>query len=577
MCSGNKTIKTKILGRIALSICLLAGGVLAAEKTDTRVPAEVKEVALVIFGQPYTGQIVLPVTEEGFQFRPRGTTDLLTFKWSALEESERTRVRQLAGLATAETASPTWGEDVSGLRLKLKTGRTLEGLLLPERSRPGFRCLKTATQQVMVPEPDIVSEEKAVLKECRVFTPEEGYERLLLRRPPGNGNANDHLELARICGSMGLYGKALDHLEIASTIDARVAEQNKDLLNDLKLKESAQTADGYYARILKAVQAEDHGTALARCEEFIRSFPNDERRSRVEKMRTELEPRRTADLQRMVVNMYYASVGDLLQKRMGQKVKVDDRGLPVPAIPGKLVTTRAHQQVRGLLVSEDGEKIVLKDPKKDLTIEIPFKDVLAVNDLDLSEGVKMVDPTFEELKTYASDADTGLGSDIVARVAKTLRISEAEVRDLWDRRFTRRAVVENGFLKPPVPLVSPQTAQYGEGSWLREGTAAVRTANTASLPGKRRGSQQNAAALNGTVDPGNSDDPEVWWKVQSAEGKLNILRALAAEALFEVKELKGKPCPECAGRGTTMVTGNAEPQRCPVCRGLKKLVAVIYE
>jgi hypothetical protein len=75
--------------------------------------------------------------------------------------------------------------------------------------------------------------------------------------------------------------------------------------------------------------------------------------------------------------------------------------------------------------------------------------------------------------------------------------------------------------------------------------------------------------------PELSDDPEVWWKVQSHETKQRILRAFAAEKIFKVKEIKGQNCKECAGKGY-IVTGS-EPVTCTVCRGLKTMVVVIYE
>jgi tetratricopeptide (TPR) repeat protein len=552
-------------------------------ETPDQIPVELRDVSIVIFGQPYTGSILPNATEEAFQFRPKGGSDLLTFRWNTLEPSERERIRKLVGLDGGDrpNADTLWGEDVAGVRLKLKGSRNIEGLAQPDRNRPGFRCIRTSSKQVMIPEPDILSEEKVTLKESQVFSPDEAYERLILRRPPKDDSASDHLELARTCLKMSLFDRALYHADHAKAIDPRTEENNKAFYAEVEEKLKAHQAADAYARITMAIQSADYGTALARCDDFLRSFPSDERLTRVQKIREDLEPKKEANLRQVVIRMHYNLVTDLLQQRMGKKIKVDEKGLPVPAIPGKQVTTRHNQVIRGLPVSDDGLKVVLKDAKKDLTIEIPRNDIRRIEEVDLSQGVKMLDPTFEELKAYATGE---LEDDIIARIAETLRTPPAQVRELWEGRFERTAVVENGILRTPAPLTAQQTACFGEGSWLRNATPGATGASTRRGGAGRirniRGNSNTGTGGNAGMslqNPTQSDDPEIWWSAQSNEAKLGILRAFAGESLFKVRATPGKVCPECSGRGAIDTPGQNEPQPCPICRGLKNLVTVVYE
>ena len=532
---------------------------LSAEEAAPKEPLEVENVSIVVSGRPFSGSIIQPVTEDSFTFRLNGTKNVLTLKWSVLAEGERLRTRRIFGLEKPEPEAPAWGLDVECTRLILNTGRTVVGLHQPERDRPGFRCIKTADKQLMIPIPDIASSEKVILKESEIFQPEEAYERLLVRRPPSNDSAADHLETARACMDMGLYDKALDHFELAKAIDPRTEEQLRPFLAEVQAKRKVQLADRHFEAITEAYHKKDYATALARCESFADSYPDDARLTRVEKMRSELGPLKRAALQRMVVLKYYPFLRDALLKRMSQKIKVDERGRPVPAVPGKRITTLSGKKYSGILVSHDPEKIVLKRVSDDEAFDVKLADVKTINDVDLSIGVKLIDPSFEELKAYATDAEA-VGADITARIAETLSIPEAEVQELWEGRFERVEVVEHGVARKLRAPAIRHKASYGIGSWLRDG------AGSAKRPGSRTRS----------TDPRTSDDPEVWWRAQTSEGKLLILTALAAEALFQVEEIKGKPCPECGGRGQVSVF-NAKPQRCPSCRGLKKLFTVVYE
>jgi hypothetical protein len=135
---------------------------------------------------------------------------------------------------------------------------------------------------------------------------------------------------------------------------------------------------------------------------------------------------------------------------------------------------------------------------------------------------------------------------------------------MWEGRFKQTAVLKDGVLTKTPVYTRLNKAFYDKGSWLRgEGTS-------------RQGQQDEQAKLK-EIFPEYSDDPEVWWKVQNDESKLKILRAFAAESLFKVKELQGKACSECGGKGAIGRTGRNDPLVCYNCRGLKVHTIVVYQ
>jgi hypothetical protein len=576
------TLAAGALSALALSATLAAGAPCAEAPPAPPNPEALKDATIVIFGQPYTGSLIPPATETEFTFKVRDSGELLTFRWASLEADERRRVQKLMGITPAdEPGKAVWGEAIQCVRLRLATGRVVEGLEISERARPGFRCLKTASQVLMVPLPDIRSEEAVVKHESDLFSPEEGYDRLVARKPPGKDSAQDQLELGRTCFSMGLLEKALEHFDLAKVLDPRTEEQTAELRATLVEKMSRQLADGVYAQLQAAVQREDFAGALVKCDEFVRNFPQDERRTKVESMREEILPRKETNFTRQVIRLYYQYARDLLHARLARRTQVDAQGRPVPSIPGKEVITRQSRRFRGTLVSQSPEKVVIKEDER--TCEIPAQEVISIQDIDLSKGVRSVEPTFAELKAYATDAAGGLGKDVVVRIAQMLSSDEAKIRETWDGRLRRTAVMKDGILEAPPVYTSVHTASYGKGTWLREGVSAVSPTRT-GLPRRtgRRTTGGSAAASANPADPANadpeySDDPEVWWRVQSGETKFGILSAFAAEKLFKVREVRAETCRECAGRGVLEVLNQPEPQPCMYCRGLKNFITIVYE
>jgi hypothetical protein len=168
-----------------LALLAVAGPAFAGTNQKAAL-SEISDVVVVVAGEPYLGGLILPPTEAEFRFRWADTGDILTFRWSTLEEFERKRIQTLYGIEVAEDGTRlVWGEQVKCLRLRLATTRkSLEGMELPERALPGHRCLKTATQVVQIPIGEIEAEDRIEKRESEVYSPEEGYDRLVARTPP---------------------------------------------------------------------------------------------------------------------------------------------------------------------------------------------------------------------------------------------------------------------------------------------------------------------------------------------------------------------------------------------------------
>lgn len=548
----------------------LAPVVLAEDSPALNGLGEIRDVTIVVGEQPYIGDLIPPPTEAGFRFRWAETNDILTFRWSTLDESQRRHIQKLFGIEVEDGGTRLlWGEKVDCVRFHLIGKKTLEGLEVPERAMPGYRCLKTATTVVQIPGNIIEREEKLQKRESDVYSAEEGLEFRLQRRPPSADSANDYLQLSRDCAQMGLYGHAIEYLTMAETLDSRVTELARDFRSELLVKNAEVQARKLYEMIVRDMFREEFSSALERCQSLIRNFPTSELRTKVESMLPEVTEKRRVDVVKQVVFMYYTLTNDLIEERMMKKTKIDEKGRPVAAIPGKQVTTRENMVIRGQLASETADAVIIR--REDLDIEVPRKSILAIQDVDLSRGVRMVPPAFTDLKSYVTDPQGGLGGDIVKRICHALSITPKEVREIWDNRFTQSAVYRDGELVKTPIYVSKHFAHYGKGSWLREGVSQSGGGGGGRRGGNRGGQQPQR------VHPEFSDDPDVWWQVQYTETKLAILKAMAAEQIFKVKELKNRACPECGGKGAVSASSGAAAIRCPMCRGLGVLTTVIYQ
>ncbi|MCZ7645056.1 MAG: hypothetical protein M5U26_07195 [Planctomycetota bacterium] len=582
-------------GRYALLVALAGWLALSGARAiagDAATQTEVKDVSIVVGGEPYTGSLLLPASDSGFKFRLNETGDVMRFRWSSLEQSERRRIQKLMGIEV-EDGRLAFGKTLDCLRFQLKSSKSYEGLELPDRALPGYRCLKTATQVVQIPKSDIEKEEKIEKRESDVFSAEEVYDRMLLERPPSSDSAKDHLDYARQCANMGLYDKGIDHLEMAKAVDPRIEERTQEFREELVVKYADQQAEKMYLQIMTDLRAGDNATALAKIQRLKDNFPNSEYYTKVDSLQTKVEADTQVDFQKQVIFMYYNLFNELVQERIAKRVRVDEKGRPVPSIPGKQVTTRQGHIFRGVLVSDDTEKLVLK--QDELNVTIPAKDILTKQDVDLSKSARAVEPTFAELKQYVTDAQGGIGKELIAKISARLKVDEAKVRDAWGGRFNQTAEYKDGQLVKSKTYVTLHEAPYGKGSWLRDGVQAVQANPQGQGQGRNQGGRNQGGRNNNTggqnggsnlvaaeqeVNPDDSDDPEIWWKGQSSNVKFNLLRGMAVEKLFKVKDIKGDRCSQCAGKGYVEIWdgyGSLSQYRCPTCRGLTALFRVFYE
>lgn len=562
--------------------CLMHGGepsYPSASASDASAEDKEPTVTVVIRGEPYTGRLLPPATERSFRILMLETGDALTFRWSSLEPAERKRVRKLCGLE-AET-SKRWGKEVQCVRLKLKTGKTTEGLEVPERSRPGHRCIRTATAFVQIPKKEIKSEEKLVKWETDVYGPEEIYERLALESPPDMNSAKEQLRFARICTEIGLFDRAIDHLEMARVIDSRTAKSHRAFRVALLRRQAEAKASLLYLKVLRDMRGGDHASALDKIRRLKRNYPGTSYYRRVEELEGEAEAGAEADFGKMVVLMYHTFFNDLVDERLARKVRLDERGRPVVARPGKQVAVLTGHVLRGELVNDTEKKLVLRFG--DSEFEVPRETILSVEDVDLSRAAGKRDPTFAELKAWANDVQNGIGKDIVDRICLALKADRHRVLEAWRDRFRSvTRIDEAGQYIRIAGRATRHRAFYGKGSWLREGVVQVPISTL--VPGYE---PQKASGYARTrrprwVDPELSNDPEVWWKAQRWRTKVNILLAIASEKLFRViKPLTGKPCQECGCKGYRTVVDLRKNEiryvRCPCCRGLKLLTVIQYE
>ncbi|HYF48088.1 MAG TPA: hypothetical protein VEJ63_01685 [Planctomycetota bacterium] len=560
--------------------------------------AEPASVNVVVNGQIFTGKPVLPATETEFTIT---TTkgEKVTLQWSQLDPTERKRVQRLFNVASEQKPKAA-GRAIEGVRLTLNGGRVVEGLRVPARDRKGQLALQTRELRlVMVPEGEIKSRETFQGNEGDFFTPQEIFERILTDNPPGAQDASAHLDLAKKAEELGLYDAAMRNLDLAGVIDARTLERNKEWRASLATQQAARQAQELYDQLLREMRGGNSIGALATLEKLERNYPNSELRSRWDTLKPQLEAAKKADINKSVVQLFYGIADDVLQKKAQQKVRLDEKGNVVASIPGKQITTKAGDVLRGTLEGTDTgdenlEKAAsIKINVKGMSVTIPTKEIVLVQDVDLSVAAKEVEPIFDDLKAWILDlgSPTGLKGQAATRIAKMMEIKEAEVKSIFDTRLNREAEYKDGKLTQAPVFTTLHTASYDRGSWLRDGAKFTPSSgpkvNTLTRYRRVRGPDGREYSVRDEIteqkdkaEAEDSDDPNEWFAVQNAETRLGILRAIMAEKVFRAKSVDNMPCKDCSGKGEIIkmtTLGDVEKERCPRCRGLKALFRVNYE
>ena len=565
----------------------------AATKGDTTPTAAADEtvgdqdISIMVGGVPTPGRAITPATETEFRFKLAENGVEVSMRWSDLQEMERKRVQKLYGIVVRGDRKLV-GEKIKGVKILLNSGKSLEGFLLPERDRAGQKALKTATALQLIPEHDIKSMETSEYDLSEFYTPREIYERWLLEKPPGQNDAGAHYAMAQKTANIGLYDKALDHLQMAAVIDPRTEERYKDFRLQLISENAKQQAWDRYSKMVQAKNSGDPFTAWFILEELDRNFPNSEYKSRWDALRPELEAATKTELNKRVVQMCYPIAADLLLKEFTKKIKVDEKGNMIPSIPGKLVTTRQGRVFRGKLVDSQPEgDMVLRSG--DLTLTITGKDIMSVQDVDLSVAIKEANVSFDEMKDFITDTNRpdGLKAKMLTRISQLLKVPEAKVKEIFDNRLERQAKYDHGELTMSPCYATLHDVSWGKGSWLREGSVVgpiiQDNNNNNNQPRANRfnnnGNNPNQPAAP-KEDPDLTDDQVVWWKYQDQSTQFDVLRGMVAEKIFEIKEpVQRLACPQCHGQTTIPAVsagGVTSVQRCPTCRGMGILFRVHY-
>jgi tetratricopeptide (TPR) repeat protein len=587
-----------LCGFVSLSLCGCCWFTAGAGENPKDPPKQEERVGdldihVFIGGMPTFGKPILPATDTEFKLKLNDTGDIVAFRWTALEESERKRVQKLYGLEIKEDRR-VFGKKLTGVRCVLESGKVIEGYPIPERNRMGQLALRTCTMPfVTVYEREIKSKDEIEMMESDVFSMREIYERMLLEKPPGQ-DAASHLEYAKTAANMGLFKEAIDHLRMAEEIDPRTKERNADFFQQLIAEQMKVEGEKLYDQLLFYLRGNDYFSALDVMDKLDKNFPNHPYKSRWESYRSRIDEGCKTELNKKVVQLCYGIASDLIQQRLIKKVKVDNNGNLVPSIPGKQVTTKHGHIFRGTIDSTEanGDLIIkransLTGKLEDTTLTIRAKDVMTVQDVDLSIGAKEVNSGWDDLKAYITDTGSpnGLKGQMLSRIASILKKKPLEIRAIFDTRLSKTGVYEDGQLQMTKTYVTDHSSSYGKGSWLREGTRFM--PSPAAGGGGRRANNNNNNNNNNNQpapdpdeNPDLTDDPAVWWRFQNMESQLAILRAIAGEKVFSIKEdVIKRPCPDCGAKGTITVIGpGGKPieVRCPSCRGLAVSFLINY-
>jgi hypothetical protein len=549
-------------------------GAAAAAPAPASSAAATEEMIIVVGGIPISGTRVLPANDKTFRIKLSETGQVVELSWKDLEASERCRVKRYYGLDESDGRT-VWGEKVRAVRLELASGKQFVAMPLPERDGYGQRAFKTAGAPLMLISANTIqSEERVDGWESDFFTPGEVYQRWLLEKPPSHTDAAAYIDLAHRCATIGLFHEALDNLKCAELIDPRTHDIQRDFRMMVIADDARRAALDLFQKLLRAKGADNWLEAEEILLKLDRNFPNSEFKSRWDGLRATVEAGVRMELKRSAVPLSYITMLNLLRKEVCRTFKIDAKGNLIPAFPGKQVTTTHGDIFRGTPVKADYTGYIsLK--VGDMELSIAEKDIMSIRDIDLDHGdtADIRRPTYDQVLEYVSDLKkrTCLKGEMISVIADRMNMPDEKVREIFDTRGGRKAHYEDGKMTVEQGYVSIQDASYGKGSWLRTGTKMKPLIIEGKAPEQIHKDKDQEAE--------NSDDPNVWWAHQNAETQIEILRAIAAEKVFRVKNVLEEPCDQCQGSGS-MVVNTADTHtvyRCPKCRGLTVIYKIRYE
>lgn len=186
--------------------------------------------------------------------------------------------------------------------------------------------------------------------------------------------------------------------------------------------------------------------------------------------------------------------------------------------------------------------------------------------------------TYQAARSYA---ETQMGKDLRAKVAKVVGIPEAEVTQLWQQR------IERGFAKE-------RTISYSIGSWVLGEKAILKdtaqgkaeekdgAGKSTSQEDKQveeqirriRAIMERARRTSGGEGQPQEQSEEDWWKEYPVGSRAQWIAAYYAEFSGDAKMVRAytSDCINCGGRGTTEEVGEkGEPKKikCFLCHGTR--------
>lgn len=560
--------------RLAVAALALAF-VVPASALSAEKPDEKKTETIIINGDPVRCKIDRYTDNYIWIIPVFGDVELepMRLSWSALDP---TTVRQVRGKeerasAVEKLLKEGGGDMVEALRIRMKNGTTFVALELRERSTHDELVVRRRNiPEARYARKTIKSTEIVMLPMTEFYTREEIYQTEKAEKNPET--ARDHVALAEEMMKVRNWVRAIEHFQRACILDENFVESTKERIAEARTAKVADDVRNLDLKIRADYRAQRWRKALSRIDQLSAFDPNSPIRTKWDAKREEIVANLLKDLRRQVVSSYYQRMTDLVNKRAYGLVSDGE-------IPGVVVTTKSMGAVRGTLVSNDDEFVVVESEGK--TLRIAKGLVSHVKAVDLS--MKTRRSTFAESKDYVSDTSGGVTADIVAALEKEYGkygttenpVSQETIKDMWENRltwvitYTERGIVKTG------RVYSFHEAEYKTGSWLREGAAINQAAGGG---GNRRGGRGGNSGNNGI-----ETDPEKWWQSQRFDVRANVLRAIAAEALCDVQNVINKRCPGCGGTGFSkqiggMASGNmsAGAKICATCRGMRLFVKIRY-
>jgi len=429
---------------------------------------------------------IVEKNDRGFKLRMDvgGVVTDVELLWSALSAHDLKRIRGEEGPSPLEKLMAQGADLVAATRFRFKNGRVRVGLMVKEKSTDAEIVIRTKyAREFHFLDKEVESREPVMLPETEFYSLDEIYQRKKAELNPQE-DAGRHFKLAQYMLKIRHWAKAEDHFERARLLDERFNEAAGQKIEGLKASRIEAQVLHLDQLITTDIRAERWIGASRRIRTLSALDPNSFIRTKWEAQLPEIEENIRKTLRRSVVRSYYKHMEDFLRKWVWGRVP--DGG----AIPGVIVVMRQGEAVRGKLVSDDEEFVVVENQGR--IIKIAKNMVSRVSDVDLNPRRRV--PGYGDSKKYVEDETGGITAGIVTALLEEykeystpqLAIDQEVIEGFWKDRLTSVVVITREGRKQTVPVCVLHEATYGTGTWLREGTPTTSTGGQ-SRDGRRGG------------------------------------------------------------------------------------------